>query len=173
MNMNAMSPVLRAYIQTSSNSDEACTWRGRYIEEFAMAEVAISETLATLSTLASSGAKSLLPTAVGQRFEALRAVVGTGGPLVAVGGRVARALDDLHDHRRCRNFLCHGSTDVSTDDLGNWRMTLSLTSFRAGKVGRSAMQITAGEAAVLLKDLRSARLRLEGQLKGLLASFTK
>jgi hypothetical protein len=52
-------------------------------------------------------------------------------------------------------------------------MTLSLTSFRAGRVERSGMHITAREAAVLLDDLRSARLRLEGQLQGLLVSFNR
>lgn len=168
-----MSPVLSTHVRLSAHTDEACIWRGRYVEEFAMAEVAVSETLATLSTLASSGAKSLLPTAVGQRFAALQAVVGAGGPLASVGGRVAKALDDLREHQRRRNFLCHGSSEVSADNLGDWHMTLSLTSFRAGAIERSSMQITAAEAAVLLENLRSARLRLDGQLRGMLASFMR
>lgn len=138
-----------------------------------MAEVAVSETLATLSVLASSGAKSLLPTAVGQRFAALQAVVGAGGPLASVGGRVAKALDDLREHQRRRNFLCHASSKVSADNLGIWHMTLSLTNFRAGAIERSSMQITAVEAAVLLENLQSARLRLDGQLRGMLASFMR
>ncbi len=138
-----------------------------------MAEVAVSEALATLSTIASSGAKSLLPTAVGQRFDALRIVVGASGPLAPVGGRVAKALDDLREHQHRRNVLCHGSSEVSTDHLGDWCMTLSLTSFRAGAIERNAMQITAAKAAVLLNELRSARLRLEGQLRGMLVSLTR
>ena len=138
-----------------------------------MAEVAVSETLATLSTLASSGAKGLLPTAVGQRFEALQAVVRASGPLALVGSRVAKALDDLREHQRLRNFLCHGFSEVSADSLGVWQMTLSLTSFRAGTIERSSMQINAVEAALLLEKLRSARLRLDGQLRGMLASLAR
>jgi hypothetical protein len=170
--MNTISPVLSSYIQLS-HTDEACIWRGRYVEKFAMAEVAVSETLATLSTLASSGAKSLLPAAVGQRFDALQAVVRATGPLALVGGRVAKALDDLREHQRRRNFLCHGFSEISADKLGDWQMTLSLTNFRAGKIERSSIQITAAEAAVLLEKLRSARLCLDGQLRGMLASFTR
>jgi len=138
-----------------------------------MAEVAVSEALAKLSTYASRGAKSLLPTAVGQRFEALQAVVGEGKPLAAVGSRVAKALDDLSEHRRRRNFLCHASSEISLDKSGNWNMTLFLTGFRAGAIERASMQITAVEAAVLLDKLRSARLRLDGQLRGMLASFIR
>lgn len=167
-----MSPVLTSHVQLSP-SVEACIWRSRYVEEFAMAELAVSETLATLSTLASSGAKSLLPTAVGQRFEALQTVVGAGGPLASVGGRVAKALEDLREHQHRRNFLCHGSSEVLADSSGDWHMTLSLTSFRAGSIERSSMQITATEAAALLDKVRSARLRLDGQLRGMLASLMR
>lgn len=170
--MNSMSPALNSRVQLS-HIDEACLWRGRYIEEFAMAEVAVSETLATLSGFASSGAKSLLPTAVGQRFEALQAVVGPSGPLASVGSCAAKALDDLGEHRHRRNFLCHSSSEVSADGRGGWLMTLCLTSFRAGAIERSSMHITAAEASILLDKLRSARHRLDGQLRGVLASFTK
>jgi hypothetical protein len=173
VSMNATPPVLSTHVHLSARTDEACIWRGRYIEEFAMAEVAVSEALATLSTIASRSAKSLRPTAVGQRFEALRIVVGASGPLAPVGGRVARALDDVREHQSRRNFLCHGSSEVWTDHLGDWCMALCLTSFRAGAIERNAMQITAAEAAVLLQELRSARLRLEGQLRGMLASLTR
>lgn len=170
--MNAMSSVLSDYVHLS-HTDKACLWRGRYIEEFAVAEVAVSETLATLSTFASSGARSLLPTAIGQRFEALSAVVCANGPLGMIGGRVAEALDDLREHQRRRNFLCHGFSEVSADSLGNWQVKLTLTSFRAGTIDRSTMQITAAEAVVLLEELRSARIRLDGQLRGMLASFAR
>lgn len=171
--MNSMSPVLIADLQRSPLADAACTWRGRYVEEFAIAEVIVSEALATLSTFDGSGARSLLPRAVGQRFEALRAVVDAGGPLALVGCRVVKALDDLREHQRRRNFLCHGSSEITADDLGDWRMIPSLTNFRAGAIERSSMQITAAEAALLLEGLRSARLRLDGQLRGMLASLTR
>jgi hypothetical protein len=93
--------------------------------------------------------------------------------LASVGGRVAKALDELREHKRCRNFLCHGSSKVSVDNLGEWHLTLSLTSFRAGAIERISIQITAGEAAILLERLRSARIYLDGQLLGMLASFIR
>jgi hypothetical protein len=167
-----MSPALNSRVQLS-HIDEACFWRGRYIEEFAMAEVAVSETLAALSALASSGAQSLLPTAVGQRFEALQAVVGPSGPLASIGSRAAKALNDLCEHRHRRNFLCHSFSEVSADEKGGWRVTFCLTSFRAGAIERSSMHITAAEASILLDKLRSARIRLDGQLRGMLVSLMK
>lgn len=134
--------------------------------------MAVGEALARLHVLASIGARSLLPAAVGQRFEVLRSLVAPGGPLVQVGCRVAKALDDLSEHRCLRNFLCHGSSEVSIDGQSAWRLTLSMTSFRSGAIERSTMQVTDEEAAVLLQDLRLARLRLDGQLLGMLASLT-
>ena len=94
-----------------------------------MAEVAVIETLATLSTLASSRAKNPLPTAIGQRFEPLQVVVRANRPLALVGERVAKALDGLREHKRRRNSLCHGFSEVAEDYFGDMKMTLSLTSF--------------------------------------------
>lgn len=170
--MNAMTPIPGTRAQLS-HDDQVCLWRGRYVEEFAMAEAAVSEALAKLSALASSGGKSLLPHAVGQRIESLRAIAGVAGPLAGVGGRVVRALDDLREHQRRRNFLCHGFSEVSVDGSGNWHLTISLTSFRAGAIERSFMHIAANEAVHLLDGLRSARVRLDGQLRGMLASLIR
>lgn len=44
---------------TINVAEEVSLWRGRYIEEFAMAEAAVSEALAFLSIIAAAGAGSL------------------------------------------------------------------------------------------------------------------
>lgn len=158
---------------TINVADEVSLWRGRYIEEFAMAEAAVSEALAFLSTIASEGAGSLLPHLVGQRFEALQAVVGAGGPFASVGGRVVKALDDFREHQRYRTFLCHASSEIAVDRSNEWTVTLHLTSFRSRSVERATLYISQSEAASLLERLRNARHRLDGQLCGLLASFCR
>lgn len=157
--------------QTMTVADEVSLWRGRYIEEFAMAEAAVSEALAYLSEIASAGAGSLLPHLVGQRFEALQAVVGAGGPLASIGVRVAKALDDFREHHRYRTFLCHASSAITVDHSKEWTVALHLTSFRSRTVERATLRITQTEAASRLERLRNARRRLDGQLCGFLASL--
>ncbi len=159
--------------RTMDVAEEVSHWRGRYVEEFAMAEAAVSEAPAFLSTIASAGAGSLLPHLVGQRFEALQAVVGAGGPLASIGGRLAKALDDFREHQRYRTLLCHASSEIAVDRSNEWTVTLHLTSFRSRGVERATLHISQSEAASLLERLRNARRRLDGQLCGLLASFCR
>jgi hypothetical protein len=88
--MNAFAPAREDVDRDQSMaSDECSLWRGRFIEEYSAAEAVVSEALAHLSTIATSGAESLLPHLVGKRFEALGIVVGAKGPLATVGSRVA------------------------------------------------------------------------------------
>ncbi|MCJ2179598.1 hypothetical protein [Novosphingobium album (ex Hu et al. 2023)] len=138
-----------------------------------MAEMVVAEALATLSEIASSGARSLLPHLVGQRFEALRAVVGSNGPLSDVGCRVADVLEEFYEFHRYRTYLCHGVSDLSFGHNGDWLITLHMTNFSAGIIKRSNVSITATQAALLLEQLRSARQRLDGQLRGMLAALNR
>jgi hypothetical protein len=170
--MKAFAPLREdADRDQSKASDECSLWRGRFIEEYSSAEAVVSEALAHLSTIATSGAESLLPHLVGKRFEALGIVVGRRGPLAAVGSRVTSALDEFRDLHGYRTFLCHGSSAITIDPSGRWRLVLNLTSFRAATVQRTSIEIGEDEAAVVLARLRHARRRLDGQLRGMLASF--
>ncbi len=155
----------------SSSCDDANLWRGRFIEEFALAETVVSEGLVFLAGVATEGAKSLLPHLMGQRFAALRSVVDMQGPLGREGVRVASALDEFKELHRLRSFLCHESSTVTVGQDRRWRIVLSLLTFRGAEVQRDSMQID--EAFALLNQLRDARVRLDGQLRGMLASFRR
>jgi hypothetical protein len=60
---------------------------------------------------------------------------------------------------------------VAFDARGEWCITLHLLTFGAGAAKRDEKTLTASEAADMLDRIRSARLRLDGQLRGLLAGF--
>lgn len=104
-------------------------------------------------------------------FEALGIVVGAKGPLASVASRVASALDEFGDLHGYRTFLCHVSSTTTIDPSGRWRLVLNLTSFRAATVQRTSLEITEDEAALVLARLHHARRRLDGQVRGMLASF--
>lgn len=170
--INAFAPLLEDSDRDQSMAHDECSlWRGRFIEEYSSAEAVVSEALASLSKIATSGAESLLPHLVGKRFEALGIVVGAKGPLASVGSRVASALDEFRDLHGYRTFLCHGSSTMTIDPSGRWRLVLNLISFRAATVQRASLEIAEDEAALVLARLHHARRRLDGQLRGMLASF--
>jgi len=153
--------------------DAADLWRGRFISEFALSETIVSEALVHLAKVATEGSRSLLPHLMGQRFTALRTVVDRGGPLSREGVRVAKALEDFTDLHRFRSFLCHGSSTVTVDELGRWTIALDLLTFRGAEIHRDAIRLEQDEAAGLLDHLRGARVRLDGQLRGMLATFRR
>lgn len=153
--------------------DAADLWRGRFIREFSLSETIVSEALVFLAKVATEGARSLLPHLMGQRFAALRAVVDRNGPLSREGVRVAKALEDFVDLHRLRSFLCHGASTVTVDERGRWTIALELLTFRGAEIHRDAMTLEQDEAADLLNHLRSARSRLDGQLRGMLAIFRR
>ncbi|MGP7795597.1 hypothetical protein [Sphingomonas sp. CLY1604] len=149
----------------------ASCWLGRFVQEFACAEAVVSEALAFLASQASCGGPSLLPHLIGQRFEALRQVVAADGPLAASGARVADILGEFDDLHRHRTFICHGSASVTADLCVGWRIEFNLVAFRKATVERETMTLTNPEAAVILHRLRQLRVRLDGQLRGMMASF--
>lgn len=151
--------------------DAANIWRGRCIEEFGMVEAAVSETLAYLAAIPGHGAKMVLPHLIGQRFAALKAEVSEHGSFAQEGYRVFETLDDLEFLYRLRTFLCHGSSTVTLNERGEWSINMRLLDFRNGKPKRDMMELTEHKASQILEDLTYARLRLEGQLRAMLAAF--
>ena len=166
-----------SFLQTSPHQriaircDEANIWRGRCVEEFGLAEAAVSETLAYLASIPGHGAKMVLPHLIGQRFAALKTEVGEYGSFAEEGWRVFETLDEWNDFHRLRAFLCHGSSTVTLNGRGQWSIIMRLLNFRGGKPEREVMELTARKAALILEELTYARIRLEGQLRGMLAAF--
>lgn len=55
--------------------------------------------------------------------------------------------------------------------MGKWRLIIKLTSLRAAAIQQTTLEIGEDEAALFLARLRHARQRLDGQIRGMLASF--
>lgn len=131
----------------------------------------MSEALARLAKFASEGEKSLLPHLNGQRIAALKDVV--TGELSREGVRIAPILHEFEGFQRIRTFVCHGAASVLQEPDGLWRMELTLLNFASARVERGALTLGEVEAGLSLTRLRSARVRLEGQLSGLLEIFRR
>lgn len=69
--------------------------------------------------------------------------------------------------------MCHGASTVTIDDDGRWIIALDLLTFRSAEIRRDALTLTQEEAASLLDRIHGARLRLDGQLRGMLATFRR
>lgn len=151
--------------------DAAAIWRGRFIEEFALAEMAVSEALAALANLPGHRRKIALPHQVGQRFAALTAALDVPGPFSREGVRVVQELTRWTDLFRVRALLCHGSGKIMIGQDGRWRIHLKYLDFRGSKIRADEIEIDQHEADACLELLWSARIRLEGQLKGMLVAL--
>lgn len=157
------------YQDCLTHRDRVNLWRGQFIEEFTRAEMVVSEALVFLAGVATGGVKSLLPHLVGQRFAALREVVAVNGPFAIAGARVASVLNEFDELHYLRSFVCHGSSKVTQDRYDGWHLTLDLLTFHGAQAVLTVLQLSQTEADTALDRLRSARLRLDGHLKGMLA----
>lgn len=100
---------------------ETNLWRGRMLEHFAAVEHAVTETLIHLGA-GLSGKK--LPHLAGQRREALRLALASGG-----GSLGKPALDALVQFERDvdrRSFICHGVGQVLVDQRGQWHLHMTI-----------------------------------------------
>ncbi|SFP64300.1 hypothetical protein [Sphingomonas rubra] len=100
---------------------EANLWRGRMLEHFAAVEHAVTETLIHLGA-GSAGKK--LPHLAGQRREALRLALASGG-----GSLGKPALDALVQFQReadHRAFVCHGVGRLLVDQQRQWHLYMTI-----------------------------------------------
>lgn len=74
---------------------EANEWRGRCLDTFSRAEIAVTECLLALSQVEEPGAKIRLPHLVGQRIDALSRALEPGGPFEAAAGKAAATLLEM------------------------------------------------------------------------------
>lgn len=170
--MNAATPLSLPQAEAwPSLWNQANGWRGRAMEEFARAEMAVSEALIQLAAVPGRGEGITLPHLAGQRFSVLAKQVAEGGPHAAQGKGVAQALSEWRDHEALRALLCHGVATITVDHRGRWHLILRLVAFRAGKPVRDMLVLDEEEAAARLQVLHAARQRLEGRLRAMLVKF--
>jgi hypothetical protein len=144
----------------SRATDRVNAWRGRCLESFSRAESAVTETLAALSQVNGRGVNVRLPHLIGQRFEALKEAIVTGGPFEAEGGAALPALEWFHSHADRRAALCHGVGQVTLDRRERWTLLLRVTTFRAKSLSYATIAMTKDEATQTLADIRQSSQRL-------------
>lgn len=148
-------------------------WRGACMDAFVRAEAATTECLAVLAEVPDRGILVRLPHLVGQRLDALQAMIGAGCPFETEGRAAATALERFREHDDLRSTLCHGLAQVTLDRRGCWTVVLRVAVLRTRRLARSVQVFTEADAelkrsavAAASRDLCSRLGQVRAALRG-------
>lgn len=148
---------------------EVNAWRGVCVHHFSAVEMAVAESLLTLSEITPGGAEVRLRHLIGQRLEDLTAVTAPDGPFGEVGKSAQGELLQYREkHEAFRNLLCHGFVKVTVERSGQWMLVMRVLSFRSGEAERNTLALDRREALARLDALKRDGQRLVsvlGQLR--------
>jgi len=147
--VNAITPSLKPALPLELFNEAIARvneWRGRCLDGFARAEMAVAECLAAMSEAGDKAPRVGPPQLVGQRYEVLAAAIAAGGPFAAQAGGVASVLERFRAHHDLRNMLAHGVGRVTLDRSGRWTVVLKVMTSRGGRACHDAMALTEREA---------------------------
>jgi hypothetical protein len=169
--MNAITPINAVIGETAWEEAirSVSEWRGHSLHCFAQAEAAVSETLLAMAAVADRGARVKLRRLIGQRFEDLRAAIGTDGPFAAEGNKAVLALANFREHEALRPMLCHATIKVALDRQAQWVILMRVLSFRGRNAERSSLALGQREAADKLAELKARSQQLVSALQSLRA----
>lgn len=143
----------------------ANAWRGKAIQLFAQAELAVSEALVLLAATPGRGERVRMRRLVGQRFEDLAEAL--TGAFAEEGARAADALKTFRQHEELRPLLCHGAAKLAIDRNGRWLIVLKLIAFRARATEHVSRTIEEREADHLLTHISDDCRKLLSALQSL------
>ena len=148
---------------------EVNAWRGACMHHVSMVEMAVTETLLTLSAATPDGTRIRLRHLIGQRLEDLTAALSPGAPFGEVGKTALIELSQYRErHEAFRALLCHGVVKVTVDCGGQWVLVLRQLSIRSRQAERNALALDQGEAQAMLVALKRDGQKLAsvlGQLR--------
>jgi hypothetical protein len=147
---------------------EVNAWRGACVHHFSAVEMAVTETLLSLSEVAPSGASVRLRHLIGQRLQDITAATGPGGSFSEAGK--AAQIELLHyreKHETFRNQLCHGFTRISVERNGHWVVVMRAIAINARKPERTTLVLDQGEAMAKLDALKRDGSKLSSVLGNL------
>ncbi|MBD8736246.1 hypothetical protein [Sphingomonas sp. CFBP 13706] len=148
-------------------------WRGACIDAFVRAEAATTECLAVLAEVEGRGILVRLPHLVGQRLDALQAMIGVGCPFEGEGRPAATALERFREHDEFRSTLCHGVGNVTLDRRGCWTVVLRVAVLRTRRLARSVQLFTENEAELRRSIVAAASRDLRSRLGQVRASILR
>lgn len=144
-------------------------WRGACMHHFSAVEMAVTETLLTLSATRPDGASVRLRHLIGQRFEDLSAAISPDGSYKEAGKTAFQELAQFRDkHEKFRSLLCHGVVKVALECNGQWVLIMRVLSIRARHAERNSIALEQCEAEAQLVSLKRDGQRLAsvlGQLR--------
>lgn len=146
-------------------------WRGNCVQRFAQTETAVTETLLVLNAVPEKGASVKLPHLIGQRFEALKLVLGPEGAFAKEGVIAHEAITAFLLREQLRAFLCHGVAKVALERSGNWIAIFYLTTLRSQKCERTQLVVTQAEANAMLEEIKLSGNKLGTALGNLRNHF--
>lgn len=138
---------------------EVNAWRGACLHHFSAVEMAVTETLLSLSAVSMPAGAVRLRQLIGQRFEDLAAATGPDGIFAGPGKASFESLSQYRaEQESFRALLCHGAVKVTIDPSGQWTLVIRTLSIRSRQAERGLVVIERPEALV-----RLLRLKVEGQ----------
>lgn len=170
MNAHVQLPETTVGIDWKPLALEVNAWRGACMQDFAQAEMAVSETLHCLSKIDAFKPHIRLRHLVGQRFQDLADALSSDVPTGRVGLAAGKALTEFRLHESLRVHLAHGDGTLAMKRAGKWLTIFRHTHFKAGERLESVLVIERDEEALQLKKLRQDRQRLCDTLRNLRAA---
>lgn len=174
--MNAFSPLVPSDLPAQPFQEATARvneWRGACMDAFVRAEAATTECLAVLAEAPDRGILVRLPHLVGQRLDALQAMIGVGCPFEAEGRPAATALERFREHDEFRSTLCHGVGNVTLDRRGCWTVVLRVAVLRTRRLARSVQVFTENEAELRRSIVAAASRDLCSRLGQVRASILR
>ena len=138
---------------------ETYLWRGCMLERFAAVEHAVTETLIHLGA-GLSGKK--LPHLAGQRREALRLALASGGG--SLGKPVLEALVRYECHVDRRAFICHGVGQLLVDQRRQWHLHMTVLAPSDEADQEVDWTISKSSSEQLIRDLNASSRRVIDRL---------
>ncbi len=144
---------------------EVNAWRGSCIHHVSAIEMAVTETLLTLSSAAPAGQTVRLRQLIGQRFSDLAEAIGPDGPFAKQGAAAATALAQYRESQEAfRALLCHGAIKVLIEQNGRWTLIIRSLSIRSRQAEPSVAVLDDAEAQTRLATLKRDAQQLSSQL---------
>jgi hypothetical protein len=172
--VNAFSPVAPADLPAQPFQEATARvneWRGACMDAFVRAEAATTECLAVLAEVPDGGILVRLPHLVGQRLDALQAMIGVDRPFETEGRPAAIALERFREHDDLRSMLCHGVGHVTLDRRGCWTVVLRIAALRSRRLERSVQVFTEADAELRRSAVAAASRDLCSRLGQVRASI--
>lgn len=138
----------------ASVRNEAVTFRGRVMHEFANLEFEVGEVVARASALPDYAAlKPKIPHMIGQKLERLRRLLSEPGPIQSHGDKVLPLVEAVARHEELRRFMAHGQLETAMTERGEFLLLFQMIRPQAGGARIGVFRVARKETGALVGRL--------------------